>query len=144
VDRGFRQNPLGQTVPHPGQAESPSDVEGQVPDAVAKGQQGLDGGQDAVTAGGGQGIERIGEGLEIGQGDARERLACRAAEAGDVGAVGALGVHGAAVEPYANSRRLRWQRTCQTFQSTLSSLTSGVSAGIRQQQFRRYALYMSF
>jgi hypothetical protein len=90
VDRGFRQNPLGQTVPHPGQAESPSDVEGQVPDAVAKGQQGLDGGQDAVTAGG-QGIERIGEGLEIGQGDARERLACRAAEAGDVGAVGALG-----------------------------------------------------
>ena len=43
--------------------------------------------------------ERIGEGLEIGHGGAREGLRCPAAEAGDVGAVGALGVDGAAVEP---------------------------------------------
>ena len=55
--------------------------------------------KDTVTAGGGQGAERIGEGLEVGQGDARERLPCPAAEAGDVGLVGALGMHGAAVEP---------------------------------------------
>jgi hypothetical protein len=86
VDLGFRQNPFGQAVAHPRQAESPSDVEGQVSDAVAEGQQGFEGGKDAVTAGDGQGAESIGEGLEIGQGDARERLVCPATEAGDVGA----------------------------------------------------------
>ena len=99
VDLGFRQNPLGETVPHPGQAESAADVEGQVSDAVAEGQQGFEGGKNAVTAGGGQFKDRIGKCLEIGQGDARERLPCPAAEAGDVGTVGALGVRGAAVEP---------------------------------------------
>jgi hypothetical protein len=62
----------------------------------------FEGGKDAVTAGGGQFSERIGEGLEIGQGDRGERLPCPATEADDVGPVGALGVHGAAVEPDGN------------------------------------------
>jgi hypothetical protein len=99
VDLGLWQNPLGQPVPHPGQAESASDIEGQVSDAVAEGQQALEGGKDAVTAGGGQCTERIGEALEIGKGDRGERLPFPAMEAGDVGSVGALGVNGAAVEP---------------------------------------------
>ena len=83
----------------PGKRRDSSDVEGQVSDAVAEGQQGLDGGKNTVAAGGGQCVEGIREGLEIGQGDRRERLASPAAEAGDVGLAGALGVDGAAVEP---------------------------------------------
>ena len=105
VDLGFRQNTLGETVPHSRQAESAADVEGQVSDAVAEGQQGFEGGKDAVTAGGGQFKDRIGKCLEIGQGDGGEGLPCPAAETGDVGAVGALGVDGAAVEP--NGKTLR-------------------------------------
>jgi hypothetical protein len=66
---------------------------------MAKSVERFHGGEGAVAAGRGEGGERVGERLQVGEGDAGERLPRGGAEAGDVGAVGPPGVGGAAVEP---------------------------------------------
>ena len=81
------------------QPEGAADIEGQVSDAVAEGQQRFHRGEHAVAAGGCQIRQGIGKALEIGEGNRRQGLPCPGREAGDVGGVGALSVRGPAVEP---------------------------------------------
>jgi hypothetical protein len=78
---------LGQAVPD------------QVPNPVPERQDGLYRRKSSITAGGRQRLERIGEVLEVGDGDERERLPCPTQNPVEIGAVGALGMDGAAVEP---------------------------------------------
>ena len=72
----FRQNALGQAAADRRQTEGAADIERQVPDAVAESQQRLDGRQRPVAAGRRQLAERVGELLQVGEGDRAERLPC--------------------------------------------------------------------
>ena len=54
---GLGQDAFGQAAAHGGQPQGAADVKGEVADAMAEGQQGFHGGQDAVAAGGGQAVE---------------------------------------------------------------------------------------
>jgi hypothetical protein len=81
VDVGLRQDAFGQAAANGGEPQGAADVEGEVANAVTEGQQGFHRGQDAVAAGGGQGVdvEGIGEALEIGEGHGGQRLPGRGA-----------------------------------------------------------------
>ena len=99
VEIGGGEDALGEAVAYGGQTEDAADVEGEVAEAVAEGEEGFDGGEDAVAGGGGEGGKGGGEVLEVGEGQGGEGLPCPGSEAEDVGLVGAAGVGGAAVEP---------------------------------------------
>ena len=99
VDIAFRQDSLRQAVLHGRQAQRAADIEREVADAVAEGEQRFDGGEHPVAAGRRQAAEGVRKDLEIGEGDGGERLPCPGAEAGEIGAVGALGMQRPAVEP---------------------------------------------
>src|ERR1022692_885828 len=66
---------------------------------LSEGQQGFEGRESAVPAGGSQSVQRICKVLQVGERDGGERLPCPGAKTVDVGAIGPLGVKGAAVEP---------------------------------------------
>ena len=67
-----------------------------------KAKQGLEGRERAVPAGRGESAERIGEMLQVGEGDLPAAASLPSAKPLDIGAVGALGVDGAAMEPEIN------------------------------------------
>ena len=107
VDVGLRQDPLGQAVADRRQAKGAADIEGEIADAVAEGEQRFDGGERAVTARRGQTKQGIGEALQIGEAHQPQRLPCPGPEPLDVGAVGALGVDRAAMQPNFNELVVR-------------------------------------
>ena len=99
VEIGLGENALRQAIPEGRHAEGAAHIERQIPEPVTECQEGFDGRERAVPAGGSQIGQGIGKLLQPGQGNLPERLPCPRAEPFDIGPVGALGMHGPAVEP---------------------------------------------
>jgi hypothetical protein len=99
VQIGFGQNALGQAIADGREPERAADIEGEIADAVAEGEERFHRGETPVAAGRFPAGERVGEGLQVGERHERKRLPCPRAKTFGVGAVGALGMGRAAVEP---------------------------------------------
>jgi hypothetical protein len=104
---GLGQDALGRDAALALEAQGAADIDGQVAEPVAEGEQGLDAAEDAAAAGRVQAGEAVGEGLEIAQRDGGQGLVMEEApEARGVGPVGAGGVGAAAVQPEGEEVRI--------------------------------------
>jgi len=99
VDVALGQDALGQGVFQLGPFDDAADVERQVAQAVAEPEQRFDRRDFSRTRGGGEVLQGVHPGLDVGDGDRAYRLADEAEKVGGISGVSALGVLAAAVEP---------------------------------------------
>ena len=66
---------------------------------MTEGQQGFEGRESAVPAGGRESVERIGEVLQVGESDCAKGFSLRGSKPLDIRPVSSLGMRGAAMQP---------------------------------------------